>query len=363
MLTRRGLIVTAAGLGAAAAAGYASWPSLEDYERLVERQRRLMAADPGIADMIRMATLAANGHNTQPWLFEIGESQVTLAPDYRRSTPVVDPDHHHLFVSLGCAAENFVLAAAAAGYRADTRILGGDAPRIEVHLERAAPAASPLYRAIPLRQSTRAAFDGQPVSPDDLRLLAAAAAVDGVAVDIRTDARDLEAILDFVIAANTRQMEDPAFVEELRAWIRFTPDQAIASGDGLFAAASGNPVMPAWLASRLFEAFFTTDAENEKYRAHLRSSAGVAIFTAEASGPEHWMRVGRSFQRFALQATALDIRNAHVNQPIEVIGIRSEFARWLGIPGRRPDLVVRFGRGGRLPMSLRRPPGEVIRPA
>ncbi len=40
--------------------------------------------------------------------------------------------------------------------------------------------------------------------------------------------------------------------------------------------------------------------------------------------------------------------------------MRTEFASFLGIGNRRPDLVVRFGRGPKLPASLRRPVQAVL---
>ena len=118
--------------------------------------------------------------------------------------------------------------------------------------------------------------------------------------------------------------------------------------------------MPEWIGGHLFDAFYTKDSENTKYRDHIRSSAGIAVFIGDRADPEHWINVGRSFERFALQATVLGIRNAHINQPIEVPTVRPEFARWLGMPDIRPDLVVRFGRAPALPMSLRRPVEDVI---
>jgi hypothetical protein len=39
---------------------------------------------------------------------------------------------------------------------------------------------------------------------------------------------------------------------------------------------------------------------------------------------------------------------------VEVPTLRPQFANFLGIGQRRPDLVVRFGRGPKLPSSLRR---------
>jgi hypothetical protein len=69
---------------------------------------------------------------------------------------------------------------------------------------------------------------------------------------------------------------------------------------------------------------------------------------------------GRCYQRFALQAAALDLRTAFINQPVEVPALRSQFAKFLGIGDRRPDLVVRIGRGPEMPRSLRWPVEQVV---
>lgn len=79
---------------------------------------------------------------------------------------------------------------------------------------------------------------------------------------------------------------------------------------------------------------------------------------ARVSG--QWVDVGRSFNRFALQATTMGIRHAHLNMPVEVPELRPAFADWLGMPGRRPNLVIRFGKAPAMPMSLRRPVDETL---
>jgi len=54
------------------------------------------------------------------------------------------------------------------------------------------------------------------------------------------------------------------------------------------------------------------------------------------------------------------LKQAFVNQPIEVPHLRKQFASFLGIGDRLPDLVVRFGNGPELPKSLRRPVEELM---
>jgi hypothetical protein len=113
----------------------------------------------------------------------------------------------------------------------------------------------------------------------------------------------------------------------------------------------------------IFDLAFDKTADNKKLARQLNSSAGLAIFIADEETPEGWIKVGCAFERFALQATILGIRHAHVNMPIEVAELRPAFANWVGIPGRRPDLVIRFGKAPAMPMSMRRSMDSVLVPA
>lgn len=88
---------------------------MDDYAATAARLRTLPSGSSDMLGFVRFATLAANSHNTQPWRFVVRETGVSIAPDLTRRIPVVDPDDHHLFVSLGCAAENFTIAATANG--------------------------------------------------------------------------------------------------------------------------------------------------------------------------------------------------------------------------------------------------------
>ena len=334
--------------------------SMEEYNASVAATRADLAQRPEIQDFIRYATLAANGHNTQPWRFRFAQGQIEILPDFSRRTPIVDPDDHHLFVSLGCAAENLALAAEAQGRGGKMGFEPANDGSVVFAFGRGPNQGSALFDAIPKRQSTRAEYDGRPVSIADLNALATASVVEGIDMILITDRPQVDRVRDLVVAGNTAQMADPAFVRELRAWLRFSPREAMRFGDGLFGAASGNPSLPAWLGPRLFDWVFRAETENDKYARHLRSSAGVAVFVSQRDDREHWVLAGRACQRFALQATALGLKHAFVNQPVEVASLRPELAALVGTPGRRPDIVMRFGYGPALPYSARRPVEAVL---
>src|SRR5262245_42837270 len=81
-------------------------------------------------ELVRLATLAANSHNSQPWRFLLSEDGIVIHPDLSRRLPVVDPDDHHLWASLGCAAQNLVEAAPAFGLDADASFSPSPAPGV-----------------------------------------------------------------------------------------------------------------------------------------------------------------------------------------------------------------------------------------
>jgi hypothetical protein len=311
-------------------------------------------------ELVRSATLAPSSHNTQCWTFDVRERLVTIAPDFHRRCPAVDPDDHHLFVSLGCATENLVQAALAFGFHSHVDFDDHTPGAIAVALDQTKPAASTLFAAIPGRQSTRGKFDGTPLTGAEFELLERMARGNGVQLLLITDRPKMEAILELIVEGNTVQMNDTAFVDELKSWIRFSDAEAVATRDGLFTRTSGNPSIPHWIGSPLFPLLYRVGPENEKYVKQVRSSSGIAVFLSAADDPAHWIESGRSFERFALQATAMGVRTSMVNQAVEVSSVRSQLVGLLGVPTLRPDLVVRFGRGREMPRSLRRPVGSVV---
>ncbi len=253
----------------------------------------------------------------------------------------MDPNDHHLFVSPGCAAENLFQAALTHGLSAE---ISFDAVRDAVRIVLAPVAArvTPLFDAVASRQCTRGDYDGKPLSSGELNRLQEAGTSKDVRMMVITERTAMEGVLEQVLRANTAQMAAPTFIKELKTWIRFNRRDAVRTGDGLFSATTGNPAIPTWLGKPAFDWIFRSKRENRKYARQIRSSGGIAVFMGQAANK-------------ALRTTALGIRNAFVNQPVESPAMRPRFSTRLGLGGQRPDPVVRLGRGPEMPRSLRRP--------
>lgn len=353
---RRFLIGSGTALLASAATGACSRGP--DYDAVAEALwSRRPAGD--LAALVHYATLAANSHNAQPWRFRPTPDGVAILPDLSRALPVADPDNHHLFVSLGCAAENLVLAAGAEGRSAEVSFSAEDNGELRVTLG-GGGRRDPLFDAITARQCTRSDYDGRRVPVRDLEELSRAARRDGCELVVIDDRARIEQVLELILEATGIQVADPAFVDELQSWIRFNASAAIETGDGLYSACSGNPTLPTFLGKRVFRLAFKPKREKERYARQVRSSAGLAVVTSARDDAAHWVQAGRGYQRFALQATALGIRHAHLNPPVEVASTRRALQALLGLGERRPDLVLRYGYAPPMPRSLRRRVHDVL---
>jgi hypothetical protein len=338
--------------------------SIKEYDQAASDMRRsgteYADGNLDVRELIRHATLAASSHNTQPWKFRIREDRITILPDFSRRCPVVDPDDSHLFKSLGCAAENLIHAAAAQGFFTEIQFDPGE-NSIHAFLTRdAAARATDLYRAIPKRQCVKTAYDGSPIGVTELEKLEKAGKGPSVRTITLSSDAEKNAVIDYVTRGNIAQLTDRAFRKELIAWIRFNPIEAMHKGDGLAGRTSGQPALPTWLANLIIGLVLTPNGQAKTDAMNIKSSAGIAVFVSSSDDKLAWVETGRAYERFALQATALNIRTAFINQPIEVRELRSRFESWLKLEGENALLMVRFGHGPTAPFSLRRPIDDVI---
>src|SRR5690606_9703436 len=156
-----------------------------------------------------------------------------------------DPDDHHLYASLGCATENLLWAAQAAGLKGHASLATPESG-VQVDFDSAPPSRSALSEAIPRRQCTRASYDGKELTGEQTRLLEQAGRGEGVSVMWLADNRQKDQIADYVAAGNDAQFADPRWAQELRQWIRFNGRAAVRTGDGLYGRSMGFPDIPRW---------------------------------------------------------------------------------------------------------------------
>lgn len=313
-------------------------------------------------EIIAVGTRAPSGHNTQPWRFTYEHNEIRIHPDFTRSLPVVDSDNHALYISLGCAAENVVIAAGAKGRRATVTVMEDPAETayIKISLKPGSPPHEEvLAEHINARQSTRNKYSGAVIPREDLEKLQGSFSFEGIKVQLFTKREEIDQLLPFIIEASNLQFQNKDFVKELISWIRFDKKEA-RQGDGIWAASMGFPQVGRSIGSLVLSRFVSTKSEAKRWKQLVESSPCVALFIANKNDIPHWVSLGRAFQRFALTATQLNINHAHMNMPCEEVNVRKKMEKHLGLHEGNALLLLRLGYSEKMPFSYRRDLKEVI---
>lgn len=306
--------------------------------------------------IVRSASRAPSGHNTQPWKFSFTGHTLTIIPDFDQSLPVADPDHRELWISLGCAAETAMTAARYYGYIPETEIVHDNASatlRIEL---RAADTEGDreLFPFIASRQTTRNLYEARSVPAEDLKILEQSANEAGSRVTLFTGKDEISSFKPFIAEAVRHQFGNPAFKNELIRWMRFSEKEAMKKGDGLYTACNGIPSMGRLAGSVVVKLALNAGSEEKRLMAQIDRTAAVALFSSPGDNCDDLIQLGISFQRFALTATKLNICHSHINTPCQVPPVRDRMVREMGITTGLPQLLIRLGYSDKMAFSFRR---------
>ena len=320
----------------------------------------LFTQNPDLLFLIEQAVKAPSGHNTQPWLFRIGKTEIDICPDYSRALPVVDPDNRELFVSLGCATENLCIAASHKGYCPTVTV--AEDGTICIRLDRHADVTpSLLFAQIALRQTNRRVYDGHTIPAADIDRLRAIEVAPSVSVHFyERGTPAFNAIAELIYRGNSLQMQDDAFKAELRSWMRYNKKHRDAQHDGLSYDVFGAPNLPRFISENVIAGALNERSQNRADRKKIASASHLILLTTRDNTVEQWVALGRTLERLLLTSTAMGLAHAYLNPPNELPELAHELANTLGLPNEHPTILLRTGYTQRTPYSMRIPAAERV---
>jgi hypothetical protein len=327
---------------------------------------------------VRAAILAANPHNTQPWLFKISETAIELYVDETRSLGAMDSLGRERYLGVGCALENAVLTARANGRAVAVEYLPDAAdPTFAARLTLTpAPAqSSALAAVIPARRMNKFAFAEVPVPAASLERLTALLDDPRVRLRIVTDPSQRALLRQQSIDAVVAITRDVEMATASNAWWRQTQAEIDAHRDGLNLDIMGLDTTTRALAGT--QSVVPLDQANAYWidATRTRATTGAGFFViscADRHSREQQLLCGRFFQRVHLALTSLGI-DAHTINMLPEMQDREEptnagtrpfseaCASWVAA-GDGFQMLTRFGYAfDRAYHTPRRPIDEVLR--
>jgi nitroreductase len=353
MSTSRRVVIGGAGalVLAGAGLGYRAWdrgvfePGEGEAFRPWENWRG--HSGDGSRQPLRAAILAANPHDSQPWLFSAAGDSITVFADRARNLGSFDPFRREMHLGVGCAIENLMRAAAVCGYSMNVIIHGGrltpspkNDPVRTAHLWLdAAPATrDPLFEAIPHRHTNRGPYRDRPVSQKTLLQLIELVSDNEVQLVFITDALARKELAAAIVAATERIIADPEMSADSARWFRTGKREVEAHRDGIGIDTAGLTPLLAMGAKMMPDQNAATAG---KYWLNMtRDVQTIApvlglIMVRDRLDMGSAIAAGRAWQRLHLAATSMGLAAQPLNQPVECVdrnaqlGRNDEFARTL----------------------------------
>jgi hypothetical protein len=384
--SRRTFALAAAGAGAAVIAPTAIVAIAARNAGLIDADTRpfepwaaLAAARPGdLVSLVAAAILAANPHNTQPWIFEIAEGAIILRADARRHLGSFDPFRREMWIGLGCAVEAMAFAGPALGFDVEAHLApdpGAPMPAIRLACRPRPPASDAALAVIAARRTNRAPYGPGAVDPTVLARLGALAGEGPAratlfAADSPTGARFAAA----TIAATARINADAQMSADSHRWLRANAAEVARHRDGVSVPTSGLSPLVSFFGQILPPPDLA--AEGRYWLASTRAQVATAaqfgaIAVDDLYDRAHQLAAGRLWQRLHLAITDAGLAAQPLNQLPELV----DRARQRGADGAREAASVdafadrgghvafcfRFGRpGAPAPHAARRSLGDVL---
>ena len=262
-------------------------------------------------NLVRAAVLAANAHNTQPWLFIVSGERIELFADMTRTIGAMDPLLRELHLSLGCALENLVLAGPPSGLTAQVVLLPdpADATHIAtVTLTPTTASRSPLFDAITSRHTNRGAYDTtRPVTSQQLDALGALVDVPGTEVVWFTTDEEKRTFSNLTVRATEAIIADPQQAADDYRWYRTDWQDIQEMKDGITIDPSGQSAFIRALAKLLP---VSQEQNNSGWLTGTRdtqlptAAAFGALIVPDPRDAAQLVQTGRVWQRMHLAATA-----------------------------------------------------------
>lgn len=249
-----------------------------------------------------------------------------------------DPNDRELTISCGCALMNLRVAAAhnGLGVTYDVTPDSNDKDLLAVisfhEADISSLAEAELFQSIEGRRTYRKHFQTREVPNSILETLIEVSSVEGTWPQVIESEEKRQNISALVSEGDSIQWSNLSWRRELATWMH-----PYSQGEGLIVPGIVAPILKVII--RIFDMVKGVGSKDKKL---ADASPIFAVLGTDGDSVANWRDAGQALERILLNAYSNGLQASYLNQPIEVVSLRTKLQNLLD-RGCFPQILLRLG--------------------
>lgn len=317
---------------------YEAWKiNIDNYQKLSSEVERMKF-------FAQFGVLAPSSHNSQPWKFSFEKNIIKISPEMSRALIHGDNENRLLYISLGCAVQNTIMAAESYGYNVQKSFIDLD-NKTSVQLILTQPTEQFEIKTENLfamlnRVTNRS--DYQSEFEENAKNVLSSVENENVSINIFTDKNTRTKIAKIIMEATSDAMSDQKFRNELSDYVK---SNITKSSLGMPAFGMGIPLVPSLFAPKMLKAFNMSKVSAKKDEAQLiEKTPAFVVFSTADNKPEDWIEIGEKFEHCAVMLVKLGYSLNPMGAIVQIGEHYKNLQPYLKNPTNRPQMFFRVGK-------------------
>lgn len=301
--------------------------------------------DDKIRFFTRFGILAANIHNTQPWLFAVRKNVLLISPNVQYQLTAGDPSGNNMYITIGCCVANIECVAAYFGFEVFVKVREDKGQQFKVELsflpvKKVNEELSALAVYITKRYSNKRAYLSKPLSKSSLAKLKSLM-LEGLTLALVDDKVKISSIAKLQEQA-VKDVASRDFTTELSYWVT---GNNTSRQDGMPGFVEGFPPLKAIVGKYLLRFYpkIIVNTLAKKNRIILSEGPLVGVIASKDINRKVAVAVGRLYQRVALCAFSLNVHCTPMHAIIEVESGQAGLRDIVKLGDLTPRFMFRMG--------------------
>ncbi len=317
---------------------YKAWDiTLKDFQQFTGKDQ--------LKFLIRFATLAPSSHNTQPWAFKVVDDGIKVYKEQSRRLPVADVNDRQLFLSIGCAIENIIVAADYYGFLSIVKYVDDqndhDLCAIINLIGKIGhwKGDDHLIHSIVRRKTNRNKYK-QDLIPHNVLDQILNYKSENIDIFIVHDKSKIEKLADIAVLSSIESMVDDKFRYELSHHLKHNLTK---SKIGMPGFTLGIPTPVSFAMPHLMKRFNMEKAAQKQNKILFnKHTPYITIIATRGDSKMDWLEAGQIYERLSLYSTIEGISLSPWGAPIEIGQFYKSIQEVLDT-NLRPQMFFRMG--------------------